>query len=269
MLVLPIINRNRILNVSVSYKEATKIRVDVELENTLPSDIIVSGKSFNSSAFYDSKDKNNIIEFIRNNSILYRRSVLVTTKNRSDSSNYDVYDVGVAPRKINRVTDMLYIRAILDLEKELPGVVRGKYLSFEELGFGEVFSDEKISRLRSIVTSNLTSSWEKLFRENALMDMIETLEFLKSFDCTVVSEASIPDETMQQVLVSFGKICSRDTKSLNKYYSMAEENRDLYAKMSYVSKLVYGKPLDLIQSESQKNRQLIKKDENWESKKGA
>lgn len=103
MLVLPIINRNRILNVSVSYKEATKIRVDVELENTLPSDIIVSGKSFNSSAFYDSKDKNNIIEFIRNNSILYRRSVLVTTKNRSDSSNYDVYDVGVAPRKINRL----------------------------------------------------------------------------------------------------------------------------------------------------------------------
>ena len=269
MLVLPIINRNRILNVSVSYKEATKIRVDVELENTLPSDIIVSGKSFNSSAFYDSKDKNNIIEFIRNNSILYRRSVLVTTKNRSDSSNYDVYDVGVAPRKINKATDMLYIRAILDLEKELPGVVRGKYLSFEELGFGEVFSDEKISRLRSIVTSNPTSSWEKLFRENALMDMIETLEFLKSFDCTVVSEASIPDETMQQVLVSFGKICSRDTKSLNKYYSMAEENRDLYAKMSYVSKLVYGKPLDLIQSESQKNRQLIKKDENWESKKSA
>lgn len=269
MLVLPIINRNRILNVSVSYKEATKIRVDVELENTLPSDIIVSGKSFNSSAFYDSKDKSNIIEFIRNNSILYRRSVLVTTKNRSDSSNYDVYDVGVAPRKINGATDMLYIRAILDLEKELPGVVRGKYLSFEELGFGEVFSDEKISRLRSIVTSNPTSSWEKLFRENALMDMIETLEFLKSFDCTVVSEASILDETMQQVLVSFGKICSRDTKSLNKYYSMAEENRDLYAKMSYVSKLVYGKPLDLIQSESQKNRQLIKKDENWESKKSA
>lgn len=269
MLVLPIINRNRILNVSVSYKEAAKIRVDVELENTLPSDIIVSGKSFNSSAFYDSKDKNNIIEFIRNNSILYRRSVLVTTKNRSDSSNYDVYDVGVAPRKINGATDMLYIRAILDLEKELPGVVRGKYLSFEELGFGEVFSDEKISRLRSIVTSNPTSSWEKLFRENALMDMIETLEFLKSFDCTVVSEASIPDETMQQVLVSFGKICSRDTKSLNKYYSMAEENRDLYAKMSYVSKLVYGKSLDLIQSESQKNRQLIKKDENWESKKSA
>ena len=53
MLVLPIINRNRILNVSVSYKEATKIRVDVELENTLPSDIIVSGKSFKSMVFSD------------------------------------------------------------------------------------------------------------------------------------------------------------------------------------------------------------------------
>ena len=99
--------------------------------------------------------------------------------------------------------------------------------------------------------------------------MIETLAFLKSFDCIVVSEASVPEETMQQVLASFEKICSRDTKSLNKYYSMAEENRDLYAKMTYVNKLVYGRPLDLIQSKSQKNRQLIKKEENWESKKGA
>ncbi len=269
MLILPIINRNRILNVSISYKEATKIRVDVELEDTLPSDIIVSGKSFNSSAFYDSKDKTNIVEFIRNNSILYRRSVLVTTKSRRDSCNYDVYDVGVAPRKISMATDMLYIRAILDLEKELPGVVRGKYISFEELGFGEVFSDDKISRLKRIVTSNPTSRWEMLFKENNLMDMIETLAFLKNFDCIVVSEASVPEETMQQVLASFEKICSRDTKSLNKYYSMAEENRDLYAKMTYVNKLVYGRPLDLIQSKSQKNRQLIKKEENWESKKGA
>ena len=85
-----------------------------------------------------------------------------------------------------------------------------------------------------------------LFKENNLMDMIETLAFLKSFDCIVVSEASVPEETMQQVLASFEKICSRDTKSLNKYYSMAEENRDLYAKMTYVNKLVYGRPLDLI-----------------------
>ncbi len=269
MLILPIINRNRVLNVKVSYKDAVKIRTDVELENTLPSDIIVGGKSFNTSAFYDSKDKKNIIEFIRNNSILYRRSILVTTKNRSNSKNYDVYDVGVSPRKINRVTDMLYIRTILDLEKELPGVSKGKYLSFEEIGFGEVFSDIKISRLKSIVTSNPTNSWKKLFIENGLMDMIETLEFLRSFDCTVVSEATVLEETMQQVLASFGKIHTRDMKSLNKYYNMAEENRDLYAKMTYVSKLVYGKPLDLIQSESQKNRQLVKKDEKWESKKSA
>lgn len=262
MLILPIINRNRILNVCVSYKEASKVRVDVELENTLPSDIIVNGKSFNSSSFYDSKDKINIITFIRNNSILYKREVLVTTKNRSDSKNYDVYDVGICPKRINDACDLLYVRAILDMQKELPGTITGKYLSFEELGFDEVFSDNKISKLKSIVTFNPTSSWEGLFRENGLMDMIESLEFIKSFDCTVVSEASIPEETMRNVISSFEKIHSRDTKSLNKYYHRAEENRDLYAKMTYVSKLVYGRPLDLIQSESQKNRQLVKKDEN-------
>lgn len=269
MLVLPIVNRNRILNVRISLKSATKIRTDVEVDNLLSSDIIVNGKSFNTSLFKDSKDKKTIMEFIRNNSILYKKNVLITTKMRSNRNRYDVYEVLLPPRRINEATDDLYVRTILDLQKELPDTIKGKYLSFEEIGLGEVFSDVKISKLKSIVNANPASSWERLFLENGLMDMIETLDFLRIFDCTVVGEATIPEETMQQVLASFGKIHTRDTKSLNRYYSMAEENRDIYAKMTYVSKLVYGKPLDLIQSESQKNRQLVKKDENWESKKSA
>ena len=42
---------------------------------------------------------------------------------------------------------------------------------------------------------------------------------------------------------------------------MAIDNRDVYAKMSYVNKLISDKPLDLIQSEAQRrNKQFVKAD---------
>ena len=39
---------------------------------------------------------------------------------------------------------------------------------------------------------------------------------------------------------------------------MALANRDIYAKLSYLNKILYGRPLSLIQSESQKQKQLVK-----------
>ena len=80
MLVLPIVNRNRILNVCVSIKDASKVRSGVKLDNTMPSDIIVNGRSFLVSSFSESSDNKSIIDFIRANSILYKRDVVVTTK---------------------------------------------------------------------------------------------------------------------------------------------------------------------------------------------
>ena len=78
------------------------------------------------------------------------------------------------------------------------------------------------------------------------------------------------EDTLQQVLESFNKLHSKDTKSLNKYYNMALENRDIYAKMSYVNKLIYDRPFDLIQSSSQKSKQFVKTDtSSWESRKNA
>ncbi|MCI7702241.1 MAG: hypothetical protein MSS28_04020 [Tenericutes bacterium] len=259
MLVLPIVNRNRILNVRVSLRNATKIRTDVELDDLLPSDIIVNGKSFNTSLFKDSKDKKTIIDFIRNNSILYKKNVLVTTKVRSNRNKYDVYEVLLPPRRVNDATDELYVRTILDMQKELPGTIRGKYVSLEELGLDEIFSDEKVSSLKQIIMSTPDSrEWMELFRKQGLLELVDTLSFMRIFDCTVIGESSIAEDTIQQVLSSFEKVHSRDTKDLNKYYNMALGNRDVYAKMTYASKLLYGKPFDLIQSEAQKVRQFVK-----------
>ena len=57
------------------------------------------------------------------------------------------------------------------------------------------------------------------------------------------------------------KINYKDTKSLRNYYNMALANRDIYGKMSYVSKMVYDRSLNLIQSSSQKNKSKVKSEE--------
>lgn len=269
MLVLPIVNRNRVLNVCVSLKGANKIRTLVQLDHTSPSDVIVNGKSFRAFSFSDTKDGMGIIDFIRANSILYKRDFFATTKENS-AGNYDVYSVVLPPRKVNNEMDMVYVSAILDIIKETPGVVKGKYLSLKKIGLDDIFSDENVAMVKKIVSLHPAEKWDKLFSEYGLSDLMDTLDFMKVFDCTVIGEAGINEEVLQQVLGSFDKLHSRDTKGLNKYYNMAIDNRDIYAKMSYVSKLVTDKPLDLIQSEAQKkSKQFVKTDNTWESKKSA
>ena len=271
MLVLPIVNRNRILNVRVSIKDASKVRTDVRLDNTMPSDIIVNGRSFLSSSFSESSDNKSIIDFIRANSILYKRDVVVTTKSGTGEDTYDVYEAPLPSRKVNEAMDNLYVDTILDMQKETPGVTKGKYLSLNKVGLDEVFSDEKVSIVKRIVSSNPNpDTWTELFRENGVLDLVGTLDFIRMFDCTVIGQASVMEDTLQQVLESFDKLHSKDTKSFNKYYNMALENRDIYAKMSYVNKLIYDRPFDLIQSSSQKSKQFVKTDtSSWESRKSA
>ncbi len=273
MLVLPIVNKNRILNVSVSIKDASKVRTGVRLDDTNASDIIVNGRSFLASSFNDSHDSKDIIDFIRANSILYKRNIFVSTKEESSSDKYDIYEVPLPWKKINDSTDGLYIAAVLDMQKETPNNIKGKYFSFEKLGFDEVFSDEKVSIVKRIVSSNGNSlDLEGLFKENGVFDLIETLEFMRMFDFTVIGQASIPEDVFEAVLSSFDRFNSKDTKSLKKYYNMALTNRDIYAKMSYVNKLVYDRSFDIIKSEGQKkgDKQFIKTDgSSWESMKSA
>lgn len=270
MLVLPIINRNRILNVHVSLKGVSKVKTMVHFENMTASDIIVNGKSFNTSTFSESRDRKAIIEFIRNNSILYHRPFYVTTKAREDCK-YDLYEFPLLQCGRNKAIDLLYVSTILDMQKRKADEVKGKYVSLKELGFDDIFTDDKISVIKRIVSSNPnTLEWEQLFRDNHVDDLISTLEFIRKFDCTVVKEASIPEDVFQQVASSFELLHSRDTKSLNKYYNLAVENRDVIAKMSYVNKLVFDKPFDLIQSESQRRaKQFVKADNAWENRNSA
>lgn len=259
MLILPIVNRNKILNVQISLKEAKKVKTDVDISEISESDIIVNGRSFLKSTFSSERDPRAIVDFIRNHFVMQNRKYSVTTKRTLDSNVCDVYEVAVPPAKMSDAFDKIYSSAILDMQKETPNVVKGKYLSLKKCEFDTVFSDEKIGKARKIVSSANKENWMMLFREEGLSEMLQILDSMMIFDCTIVSEATISLDVMLQVLNSFDKIHSKDTKSLRNYYNMALDNQDIYERMVYISKIVYDKDYELIRTASKGGSvQLVK-----------
>lgn len=271
MLVLPIVNRRRVLSVEVKLKNAKKIRSRVCYDDAKESEIIVNRERFSESSFKESKDIKAPIDFIRSKSLLYPRNFLVTTKSENDSDFYDVYEVETPPKKVNDSLDKLYSRAITDMRKEIPGMVRrGRYLSFEQLGLDEHLTDEKIAALQKIVREERDESlWPKKFAEAGIADLTETIDFINNFECTVVSDTAIPEESLQDTLKSLAVINTRDFRNLNNYYKIAKSNTEIYTKISYINKIIYDKPLALIHSKKQAQKQLVKKIDEVESQKVA
>lgn len=266
MLILPIVNKNRVMNVHIKIKSAEKIRQKVSFNDAKESEIIVNREKFSDSIFSESKDISAPIEFVRSKSLLYPRNFLITTKTESSSSLYDVYEVSQPPRKVNDSLDKLYSCALTDMRKEIPGSKKGRYVSLEKLGINEHLTDEKIAKLQRIVKDNIPEKWPHLFQEEGIADLKETIDFINNFECTVVSDTTIPENSLQDVLKSLDVINTRDSRNLKNYYSMAQTNRDIYSKISYINKIIYDKPLALIKSQKQKQKQLIKVKEESEYK---
>ena len=259
MLVLPIVNKRRVMNVQIRLKNAEKIRKGVAYDDAVESEIIVNREKFSESSYSTSKDENAPIDFIRSKSILYPRNFLVTTKEENDSNLYDVYEVSQPPKSVSRSLDTLYSKAINDMRKEIPGVqTRGRYISFEELGLDEHLTDEKIASLQKIVKEvRDTSRWPKLFEEAGLSDLSNMIDFINNFECIVLSDSTIPEASLQDTLNAMKVINSRDYRNLKKYYNTAKSNTDIYTKISYVNKIIYDKPLTLLQ-QREKPKQLVK-----------
>ncbi len=260
MLILPIVNKNRVLNVRITLNSAYKVRTGVDISKISESDIIVNGRLF-SKSFYN-EGYSCIVDFIRTNLCLYSKKFLITTKRGINSECCDIYEVDLPPTKINDAFDSLYGRVLVDMQKEIPGVIKSKYLSLKKIGFDKIFSDENISKIRKAVSNGYSKNdFINIFSENELIEALKIVEALNIFNCTVVSGASIFESSLVEMIDSFDRINSKDTKGLNNYYNMALENRDIYAKMAYVYKVVYGKDFNLIQSLSQKRKrdiQLVK-----------
>ena len=261
MLILPIVNKKRVMNVEVRLKNAEKIRKGVSFDDANESEIIINREKFSLSSFSDLKDAMAPIDFIRSKTLLYPRSFLVTTKENAESKLYDVYEVAPPPKKINDNLDRLYSKAILDMVKEIPGSEkRGRYLSFENIGIDKHLSNDKIATLQRIIRENRdTSMWPRLFQEAGVADLSDTIDFIKNFECTVLSDTSISEDSLEETLKALSNIHTRDYKNLNNYYKMAKSNTDIYTRINYINKILYDKPLSLIRAKKQDAKKLIKK----------
>lgn len=264
MLILPIVNNRRVMNVQIRLRNAEKIRKGVCYDDARESDIIVNREKFSESTYKASRnDDRAAVDFIRSKSLLYPRNFLVTTKECSNSNLYDVYEVAQPPKKINDNLDRLYSKAIVDMQKEIPNSkARGRYVSFDDLGINNDLSDDKIVKLQQIIKNQRDeSTWPKLFSEAGISELRDTVDFINNFECVVLSDSTIPEDSLKDTIKALGVINSRDYKRLKKYYETAKSNTDVYTKISYISKLIYDKPLRLVQKNNISQKQLIKKKE--------
>ena len=260
MLILPIVNRRRVLNVEIKLKNSEKVRTGVILENTGESEVVVNGKKFTDSSYNNSSNsKYGVVDFIRNASIRNKKDFFITTRENSDSNKYDVYAVSQPHRKINRELDELYESVVTDMRKEIPGIKRGRYISLEKLGIDKHLTDEKIALLQEIVKEERDQSkWPVLFAKAGISDLPETLSFVDMFDCQVVSDTTIPEDTIIDTISSLEPLQTKDYRNLKNYYQMAKDNAAVYKKLSTINNSLHSKPYNLIQSKRQKEKQKVK-----------
>ena len=255
MLVLPIVNRGRIMNVRVSLKDAKKIHNSVILEGTKESDVIVNQQPFSESSYLHDREDSSVVNFIRNTSLISHNDFFVTTREEAESNRYDVYQVKQPPKFINPALDTLYANAITDMRKEIPNSLRGRYLSLEKIGLGDSLSEEKLSRLQQIIKTERNSSrWPQLFEQAGIADIPRTLEFLNHFDCTIISDTTIPEDAIQTAVAAMEPLNTQDYRNLKKYYQMAQSNQEIYSRLALAYHSIYQQPYRLIMSEKQRAR---------------
>ena len=255
MLVLPIVNRNRVMNVQISLKDAAKIHRSVILENTGESEVVVNQQNFSDSSYLQDKEEGGVVKFIRNSSLISKNDFLVTTREEADSNRYDVYQVKQPPKFVNSALDNLYANVVTDMRKQIPNVKRGRYISFEKLGMNQYLTEDKINTLQQIVkTEQDRGRWPRLFEKAGIADLAQTIEFLNHFNLTVISDTTLPEETLQSMLQAFEPLQTQEYRNLKKYYHMAQANQQIYSRLSLVYHLLYNEPYHLITSDKKQNK---------------
>lgn len=265
MLIMPILNTSKngttkIYNVMISLKTASKVRESTVANGINEEDVIIGNSSFNSSLFNTkNKEDNVVVNFIRSkNSRMNKKNFLVTTRNYTDKIAYDLYSIDIPPRKVTKGLDNLYGKAIIDIQKKIPNIKKGRYVSLKKIGVVDHISDERLEQLKYIVDSaSNDANLQYMLLAHNLGDLKATLDFIKLFDFTIISEATIYESQITDLLESLKFTATRESKNLRKYYDLAKENRDAYYKLSSLNKIINGKTINLIQNK-EKSKVFVK-----------
>lgn len=252
MLVLPIVNRDRIMNVRISLKNVHKIKSGVKYDDIRASDLIVNNNSFTDSSYgLERIEPANIIQFIRNSSIRDKKSFFVSTKEEDYSDLYDLYKIDYPLEKVTEGLDKLFGSAVLDLKDEIPGRIKGRYVDFEMLGVTDHITDDELERLECIAKSSI-DNYAKIIKDNNLETLIDTLGFLELFDCEVIENSTVKLEIFKKNLGVFNAIHSKDIKRLNYYLDLALANQEAYSRLSRLYNIVYNDSLKWIHNSKDK-----------------
>ncbi|MBQ6404430.1 MAG: hypothetical protein IJJ63_00115 [Bacilli bacterium] len=270
MLVIPVNKEGRIYSIGCGIKNKEKIGTNVFDESLLESDIVVNSEKFSDSSYRDSVMESAPTDFIRSRSIYYQRDIRVSTRSRSNSQNYDVYRVIQPPRKVNDSLDSLYGKAITDIRKEIPdSSIKGRYISLKKLGIDELFSEERINKMKKITEEeNDSSRWPELFEKEGIGDFQDIIDFLDVFEFTMLSNRALPETSLQDAIDSLSIINTRDFRSLRNYRDMAKSNMEVLSRISYVKQVLHSRPLSLVY-DKEKAKILVKKREYEDYKQAA
>ena len=195
MLILPILNKDKIFNAELTLKIASlENNATLLFEKVGESDVMVNSKKLSESKL----DKNNVVEFIRFNSINYPRDFFVNTRNKqfdkkkfdeignrvSSENTFETYRIKPIPSRVNIYLDKLLNNLIIDMMNKVPNKDNnGRYVSLKRLGFDEFVNDEKIERLRSIISSvSDPSKLPSLFRSAGVEDLVDLVTFFDVFE---------------------------------------------------------------------------------------
>lgn len=255
MLIMPILNTSkdgisRIYNVEVRLKSALKVKKNTNLKGFEEADVIVNGSSFKNSVFNTKNQENNVVvNFIRNkNYRTNKKDFLVTTRHNSNSSLYDLYSIEIPPRKVTTGLDNLYGKVIVDMQKEIPDIERGRYLSLDEVGVGEHLTEERLAKLKYITeTAKDDKDFEYLILSNGMGDLKSTIDFIRMFEFEVIGESTILENQVTNLINLLEKTKTREYRNLSSYYDMAKKNKSVYKRLSKLNQILYGKPINLIQ----------------------
>ena len=255
MLVLPIESKKQLYNVEFHLKDCELVKESVSYDDAGPEEIIAQGTSFKGSVF-DNNDEKAEADFLRSkylNNNSGNNTYLVTTKYRRDKNTYNVYRVVKPTRRVNDSLEVIYSKAIRDLRKSIASdnpqeekPARGRYLSLNKIGLGKNLSPKRIATVKRIVESNDPSKYNELLKASGVYDLKETVDFFNNnFSMKVKKEDTIDESIITQSRQFFSKLSTKEYKNLNRYYETVRENTEILSSISYISKLIYKKPIKI------------------------
>ena len=250
MIILPICNRERVLNVEVELKKARKVARKIKDFNIKPCDVVVNGYKFSDSHFSDSvSTPKSIMNFIRTNAKTGRSSILISTK--EEDGVYDIYELEGVSDKVSDGVDNLIGTLILALKNE-SSTQKGRYLDLEKI---ELFDEITLDRIRELefLNKNMDKvNISKYIEEHDLRCLFRLLQSMDDFSFTVIKSSLISEEDFNKTIKFLEPTNSRDYINLKNYLELAKDNQREYSKISYINKVINNKPLKLIHSSHEK-----------------